>query len=782
MKFDIVLTKKKIFLIQIALILIFFLTNKSYSEIQVDQIDFSSEKYCKKIKFDNSLNKINSIEIIFDNYRSWSKNSLRILTNQSKEKFIPEKFKTRYPANIIVYYANNNICDYKASIRQNGDHFDHIKLSNGNIIQSLDVHLEKGNIKGVTKFKLFLPSTRNASSEIITAKLLKDLGYISPKSFLVDVLINNKKNLYFFQEKASKELIESSHFKDAPIYEGNENLVVGTHKNQDVIFNKKLTFAKQVNSKWIKSDLTKEISIEGLTRLNEVFFKNISYFTKPNHKIDQLTLDYSLLSNGDNKHFNYLLAYDALINAVNGAHSLIPHNRKFYFDPYSKKFYPIFYDSSPGSMQRSILGGWKAKIKKLKKEEFKWGVSKNSIIGANIALSQIKSLDLEKTFNELKLYGIEYNKIEFNEIIDAINENLKTISEIPYKKKNSNLVLSVHDYINFAKKDSTEFITFYTINKELYVCENNESKCVLANLTQSEFQDLINGEFIFKRKKSLYLGEISRDLDNLNITSFKRYQGKEVVNTKYNFENNFINIKSTKNLKIAVNEKKKLIKILADDNDWLVIEDSNLNNIEINISYNSSNARLLKKDRFNEYFLTGCFNIINSKLNAVKIFMENAKCEDAINIIKSKGNISLIKIYDSLFDGLDLDFSYININKLSISNSGNDCSDFSFGNYKIDKLNLSNCGDKGASVGESTNAKIDTMNIINSNIGLASKDSSIVDVNSASIKNTKFCISAYNKKDEFDGGRINVNKFKCEVSNEKIAKDQYSLININNEL
>ena len=178
-------------------------------------------------------------------------------------------------------------------------------------------------------------------------------------------------------------------------------------------------------------------------------------------------------------------------------------------------------------MQRSILGGWKAKIKKLKKEEFKWGVSKNSIIGANIALRQIKLLDLEKTFNELKLYGIEYNKIEFNEIIDAINENLKTISEIPYKKNNSNLDLSVHDYINFAKKDSKEFITFYTINKELYVCENNESKCVVANLTQPEFQDLINGELIYKRKKSLYLGEINRDLDNLNIASFKRYQGKD---------------------------------------------------------------------------------------------------------------------------------------------------------------------------------------------------------------------------------------------------------------
>ena len=232
---------------------------------------------------------------------------MRILTNQSKEKFIPGKFKRRYPANIIVHYSDDNICDYRASIRQNGDLFDHIKLINGNIIQSLDVHLDKGNILGVTKFKLFLPSTRNAHSEIVVSKLLKDLGYISPKSFMVNAFLNEKKINYFFQEKTSKELIESSNFKDAPIYEGNENLIVGTHKNQNVIFNKKLTFTKQVNSKWIQSDLTREISIEGMTKLNEVFFKNISFFAKPNHKIDQLTLDYDLLSNQDQKHFNYFL-------------------------------------------------------------------------------------------------------------------------------------------------------------------------------------------------------------------------------------------------------------------------------------------------------------------------------------------------------------------------------------------------------------------------------------------------------------------------------------------
>ena len=100
----------------------------------------------------------------------------------------------------------------------------------------------------------------------------------------------------------------------------------------------------------------------------------------------------------------------------------------------------------------------------------------------------------------------------------------------------------------------------------------------------------------------------------------------------------------------------------------------------------------------------------------------------------------------------------------------------------IDKLTLSNCGDKGVSVGERTNASIENMFIKNSNIGLASKDSSIVDVENAFIKKLKFCISAYNKKDEFDGGRISVNKLKCENFDHKIVKDGYSFINIKHEL
>ena len=39
----------------------------------------------------------------------------------------------------------------KLGIRLHGDYKDHIKFINGNIIQSLDIHLIDGNINGITK-------------------------------------------------------------------------------------------------------------------------------------------------------------------------------------------------------------------------------------------------------------------------------------------------------------------------------------------------------------------------------------------------------------------------------------------------------------------------------------------------------------------------------------------------------------------------------------------------------------------------------------------------------
>ena len=68
----------------------------------------------------------------------------------------------------------------------------------------------------------------------------------------------------------------------------------------------------------------------------------------------------------------------------------------------------------------------------------------------------------------------------------------------------------------------------------------------------------------------------------------------------------------------------------------------------------------------------------NLEIEKLRIFANNANCEDAVNFIRSNGKIEEINISNSLFDGLDSDFSNLDFKKIIIKNSGNDCTDFSF--------------------------------------------------------------------------------------------------------
>ena len=49
-------------------------------------------------------------------------------------------------------------------------------------------------------------------------------------------------------------------------------------------------------------------------------------------------------------------------------------------------------------------------------------------------------------------------------------------------------------------------------------------------------------------------------------------------------------------------------------------------------------------------------------------------------------------------------------------------------------------------------------------------------------KNTDLCFSAYNKKQEFYGGFLEIKNINCKSYNEKVTADAYSKIIIENEL
>ena len=174
--------------------------------------------------------------------------------------------------------------------------------------------------------------------------------------------------------------------------------------------------------------------------------------------------------------------------------------------------------------------------------------------------------------------------------------------------------------------------------------------------------------------------------------------------------------------------------------------------------------------------LTGCVSFIDIELVDVNIFSRYSLCEDAVNFIRTKGIINKIEAINSYSDALDFDFSKIIINNIYVNKAANDCLDFSFGEYVVTKSIIIDCGDKGISIGEKSTLKANTVAITETKIGIAAKDSSIVNIHNASIK-SKICLAAYRKKQEFSGSLINYTNLDC--SNKSFLSQSNSIIKKN---
>ena len=117
-------------------------------------------------------------------------------------------------------------------------------------------------------------------------------------------------------------------------------------------------------------------------------------------------------------------------------------------------------------------------------------------------------------------------------------------------------------------------------------------------------------------------------------------------------------------------------------------------------------------------------------------------CEDSVNIIKRSGKIEKIEVSNAFSDAVDIDFSNIIIKQLNVTQANNDCFDVSGGEYYIENALLNKCGDKGISVGESSELQGTQIKINDSNIGIASKDSSITNIQYFLANNMNMCLEA----------------------------------------
>ena len=460
------------------LILYLFTLNVSSEE----QFNSNNAQLCNTDNIEQHIEEknIQHIDISIDKYRKWVKNYLTLI--KSENEVIGKKFKENFKAKINVFFDNGLDCGFLAKVRISGDLKDHvesdeksvksakqkdknindIKLQDlplllskqwgrrlvrrtldqtgmyrtsftGNIpppITSLDIELLNGNINSVTKFKLFLPGTRNSDNEIFVATFLRHLGFISPKTFYVDSTFNDIEYKFIFQENPSKELLEQYQLRESVIIKGNE-----AHAWRDNHFNPRFILAKVANPEWVGKGLESlKIAKKALSDINRVYLKNINIAT---NKVDAYRdLDVNILSNGNPISIRLNQEYMALMYAVHGEHALVINNRRFYYDPIYDYFIPIYYDGNANILHKKLRENYKNKIyyNQILRHDGdgaftkRQPVTKNEILGARSALFAIDTLDIKKLHKDLNISGLEITEGRLISIIAMIKFNLKRVS------------------------------------------------------------------------------------------------------------------------------------------------------------------------------------------------------------------------------------------------------------------------------------------------------------------------------------------------------------------
>lgn len=152
--------------------------------------------------------------------------------------------------------------------------------------------------------------------------------------------------------------------------------------------------------------------------------------------------------------------------------------------------------------------------------------------------------------------------------------------------------------------------------------------------------------------------------------------------------------------------------------------------------------------------LTGAVNFYESDVEMQHITFEKNRCEDALNIIRSRFSVYNSRFIHVFADAFDSDFCTGEVVNCRFENIGNDAIDFSGSLIAIDSCNINNAADKGISGGEASTLYVNHTVINLANIGVASKDLSKVYISNSTINDCVYGMTVFQKKPEYGGAQI----------------------------
>ena len=683
-----------------------------------------------------------------------------LIINDEKKK----RAKIRVKGDRSIHWQNKNTTSFKIDMR--GD----------------------DRIWGMEEFSIQKPIARNYTYEYLYHKFLEKAGHLSLKYFYINLYFNDEdRGLYAVEESFSKELLERQKQRNGPIFGIDETISTNFPNTHYELYSSEFWLREYPNL--IKS----AFSILNDVRDDE---KDIII-------VDHFDLD-------------KWASFFALTDVTGTYHGSISKSVKLYFNPTTAKFEPIGFDGhysdyifkdfmlsdflQEGPVNCSFLceeRNWYLKFFKLKNGELN-----NDFI--NKYIFYLKKYSNQKYLKDF----LKKNKKEIDKINTLIySENSKSdrglwkgISTFIYDDQflydRSKLIENRINSINFKNyklsleknilyfKDTHSRFPVYLIASDCNIKNKNKNILLsgnmkidwLTNCNKIILRNHKNEDHAFELKQniSMYKGKnflLPKKFDdlihNINVdkisdNQFEISKNIDLVKNTYIAKNHdfivkkgvVIKIRNGSTLFIEGNikfegESKNEIKIKSDGSGSLVF----LNN-KVKIKY--TNIENLGSPKIERYILYGGLNFINTNSVLENVSVKNSKSEDAINLINSKVLLNDIYFENIQSDALDIDSGLIEFKKITCKKIYNDCLDISGSNTSGNFLNVDKSQDKGLSVGENSDVKIENLVIKNSKLGFAIKDGSKVYLENVELINNEFDIAIFNKKQEFTNPSLEV--------------------------
>ena len=695
---------------------------------------------------------ISRIDVEVPRSRPWSTNIINAARNPTRT--IPDEFKEPFAATVTVEYSDGSGCAYPAEVRLSGDWKDHVDITDTDRpLASIDVKLDEGNVEGMVRFKLLIPKTRGGDAEIVTTELVRRLGILAPRTSRVTVSVNGTVSSMLLQENPAKELLEHQSQRESVMLEADESLIWidrATQGRPNLSLEQTMTFSRLTNAAWSRlSPIHAGIAWQGVTLLSRALSAS---WDPPLPDGSQNTdamrrLSPTLLGGRSSDTAAAAERFRALMVATGSLHALWNHNRRFYYDPMVGGLLPIYYDGN----SRILSPLWQSRtVDPLTLDPALRGLSEAN---RGWLVDRLESISVPEFVASVRAQGASVSEQAVTTILDTIARNLDALSA-------DALPAEADAWTPFPHAELTTPVRLVFGNGPgaLLSCSTRLDDCRPLTLDSGKVDDLLRGRLTVNGVKHAYAGP-SRSAyaagtdPGVASASVPRQIG-QIGGARV-----LVVGRPTVGIDPAT---RTVTATLNAEGDRILVRDGAIDGWTVRLR-GAEGVGHQGEARFDSQLLTGCLTLVDVDVTDVNVDVTGGLCEDGVNFVRANGTVASLVVTGADQDAIDMDFSTIRMASVRVTRAGNDCLDLSSGDYSVDTFEARDCADKAVSVGEGSTLRISDADVRGATIGLAAKDSSVLEVDNAVLREVATCASAYRKKQEFGGARLTLGPIDCDA-------------------